>query len=378
MNKVGIVKCHDYNYDEVINSVYKLLDGLENVKLLKPGKVLLKVNLLKKNKPEDAVTTHPFVVEGVVRFLQGLGHEVVIGDSPGGPFLVSILKSVYDTTGMTEVANRTNCKLNFDIEYIDVFNSDGIVLKNMKLVKSFMEADYIISCGKVKTHGMMTYTGAVKNLFGMIPGVTKADYHLNLNDTNNFANMLIDICEYVKPTFSIMDGIEGMEGDGPSSGHVRKLGLIFASENAYTLDYAITNTIGIYNAPTIMESIKRRLTVQNLESIEYFGDNIDDMNIEPFRLPKSSHINFINGRIPKFIESYILDNVRPYPIIINEICISCGICAKNCPAKVIDMSSGKPIINTKDCIRCFCCHELCPKKAVDIKRHPLHKLIFRE
>lgn len=378
MNKVVITRCDNYEYDQVMDSVYRLLDKVGNIKDLKPGKVLVKVNLLKKNKPEDGVTTHPFIVEAVVRYMQKLGHDVTIGDSPGGPFMTSILKSIYDSTGMTEIAKKTNCTLNFDTDHIDIFNEKGAVLKHMKLVKPFMEADYIISCGKVKTHGMMTYTGAVKNLFGMIPGVTKADYHLNLNDTKNFANMLIDICEYVKPSFSVLDGIEGMEGDGPSSGDIRKLGLIFAGENPYTLDYAVTQLIGVHNVPTVIESIKRKLTVESINDMEYLGDNIDDMDIDPFKLPKSSHVNFINGRIPKFLENYILDYVRPYPIIKYEDCISCSICANNCPAKIMDMTSGKPIIDTKNCIRCFCCHELCPEKAIDIKRHPLHRLIFKE
>ena len=377
MSKIGIVKCNNYDYVQVLQSVKRALENLDSVKDMKPGKVLVKTNLLKKNKPEDGVTTHPFVVEGVVRFLQDKGHTVVIGDSPGGPFLAGMLRSIYDTSGISDVARRTGCSLNFDTESIDVHFDDAMYLKNMKLVKAFTEVDYIISCGKVKTHTMMTYTGAVKNLFGVIPGVIKADYHLKLNDLTQFANMLIDICEYMKPSFSILDGIEAMEGDGPSSGDVRNLGLILAGDNPYDLDYMTTLITGIKNAPTVVEATNRGL-MSSVEDIEVFGDDISNMEIVPFRLPKSTHVNFISGRVPKFVEDFILDSIRPNPMIKYETCISCGICAKNCPAKVINMDTGKPIINTKDCIRCFCCHELCPKKAVGIKRHPLHKIIFKD
>lgn len=377
MSRIGIIKCNNYEYKKVLEKVYKALDGLSSVKEMKPGRVLVKTNLLKKNKPEDGVTTHPYVVEGVVRFLQDKGHRVVIGDSPGGPFNSSILKVIYQSSGIADVAKRTGCELNYDTSTIDVHFEKAKYLKNMKLVKAFTEVDYVVSCGKLKTHTMMTYTGAVKNLFGVIPGVIKADYHLNLNDLTQFAHMLIDICEYINPVFSVLDGIEAMEGDGPSSGDIRNLGLILVGDNPYDLDYVATNIAGINNAPTIVESLNRGL-LTNIEEITYFGDDISQMEIAPFKLPKSTHVNFISGKIPKFVEDFILDNIRPYPIIKEDLCISCGICANNCPAKVIDMSSNKPIINTKDCIRCFCCHELCPKKAVGIKRHALHKIIFKD
>ena len=377
MSKIGIVKCQKYDYELVLHHVYRVLEGLDSIKLMKPGKVLVKTNLLKKNKPEHGVTTHPYVVEGVVRFLQDRGHSVIIGDSPGGPFLPVVLKSIYDISGLTDVAKRTGCDLNFDTDSIDVFNEEALYLKNMKVVKAFTEVDYVISCGKLKTHTMMTYTGAVKNLFGVIPGLIKADYHLKMNDVNHFANILIDICEYMNPVFSILDGIEAMEGDGPSSGDIRNLGLILAGDNPYDLDYIATQIAGIKNVPGITASSMRGL-LSPKNKLQIYGDDISQMEVEPFKLPKSTNINFISGRIPRFVENFILDNIRPYPMIKYDKCISCGICAVNCPAKVIHMNNGKPIINTKDCIRCFCCHELCPKKAVGIKRHPLHSIIFKD
>lgn len=377
MSKIGIIKCDNYDYEKVIEGVYKALEGLDSINSMKQGRVLVKTNLLKKNKPEDGVTTHPYIVEGVVRFLQDRGHQVIIGDSPGGPFLAGLLKSIYDASGLTDVANRTKCELNFDTQSTEIFNEDAMFLKHMKVVKAFDEVDYIISCGKLKTHTMMTYTGAVKNLFGVIPGVIKADYHLKMNDIDHFANMLIDICEYMKPSFSILDGIEAMEGDGPSSGDIRNLGLILAGDNPYDLDYVASSITGIKNVPTIFESEKRGL-LSDKDLLDFFGDDISDIEIKPFKLPKSTHVNFVSGKVPKFVEDFILDSIRPYPMIKYSECISCGICAQNCPAKVIDMSTKKPIINTKECIRCFCCHELCPKKAVGIKRNPLHKMIFKD
>lgn len=377
MSIVSISKCIDYSYEEVISTVKECLDRLPEVNQIEKGsRVLVKTNLLKKNKPEDAVTTHPFVVEGVVRYLQDMGCDVIVGDSPGGPFTEKILRNIYNSTGITGVQERTGCNLNFDISSKEVFNNDAKVLKNMKIVKVFDEVDYVISCAKLKTHVMMTYTGAVKNLFGVIPGVTKAEYHFKMNDVDHFANILIDICEYVKPVISIIDAIDCMEGDGPSSGEIRNIGLIMASKNPYLLDYISTQITGInpVSVPTIMHSVERGLF--STEEFIIKGVQVEEINIEPFKLPHSTKVNFVGGRVPKFVEGFIMKNLRPIPVISYQDCISCGICANNCPAKIIKMTNNKPVISTNKCIRCFCCHELCPKKAISVKKHPIHKVIF--
>lgn len=376
MGQVGIAICKDYDYDKVIKEVADLLSKLHVLKDLKPGKVLLKTNLLKKNKPEDGVTTHPFVVEGVARYLIEKGFQVVIGDSPGGPFNKAILRSVYEASGIADVAKRCGCELNYETEVVSVKPPNATLLNNLKLVKAFTEVDYVVSCAKLKTHTMMTYTGAVKNLFGMIPGVTKADYHLKMNDPDNFANMLIDICDYVEPIFSIIDGIEAMEGDGPSAGDIRELGLVLVGDNPYALDAVACKITGIEHVPTILHAQKRSLAPSDLNDIVYYGVPLGDIDVVPFKLPGSTHVNFMEDRIPDFVVNFLLDKVRPYPKVILDQCIGCAICAKNCPSKVITMVDKKAKIDTSLCIRCFCCHELCPEKAIGIKRHILHKLVF--
>ena len=381
MRQVGIVRCDNYEYANVGRAVYECLDSLHGLKdKIKPGsKALVKVNLLKKNNPADAVTTHPAVAEAIVRYLQERDCEVTLADSPGGPYTQWMLKGIYKATGMEKVAERTKCNLNYDVSVAEVYNEQGKTLKKMQVIKVAEDADFIVSAAKLKTHAMMTYTGAVKNLFGIIPGITKADYHFKMNDVSNFAALLVDICEYAKPLFSVIDGVEGMEGDGPSAGEKRHVGVIMASEDPYALDYSALRLIGINpgKVPTMIEAEKRGLFVCNDKNIEYTCLKPSDINIEPFKLPRSLEINFISGKVPGFFERWTLNNLRPKPVFDYDTCISCGICRDSCPPKVINMDSGKPSVDLNKCIRCFCCHELCPKKAVSIKKHWIYDRLFK-
>ena len=381
MEIVSIAQSKSYKQEEVEKAVYDCLDGIPGIKSrIKNGaRVLVKVNLLKKNAPEDAVTTHPAVVEAIVRYLQGLGCRVIIGDSPGGPYNVKRLISIYKASGMTQVAENTGCELNYDTSAVDIVNEKAQKLKQMQIIKVAEDVDFIVSAAKFKTHGMMLYTGAVKNLFGVIPGLTKAEYHFKMNNAENFAHHLVDICEYIKPVFTIIDAIEGMEGDGPSAGEKRQVGLILASENPYALDTAGAHIMGIQplQVPTVKIAKERGIFGGELKDLSVKGLQLEDIHIPPFKLPGSLGKSLVSGKVPKFVEEFLINALRAQPVFNYDSCISCGECARGCPAKIIDMSSGKPKLDLNKCISCFCCHELCPKKAVDIKKHWLHKLLFR-
>lgn len=212
VEEVIIKKCNSYDYKEVETAVFSSMDYCPALKTKekKTGKALIKVNLLKKNMPEDAVTTHPAVVEAAVRYLQNLGWNVIIGDSPGGPFYKKRLEEIYNASGMAKVAEATGCELNYDITSVEVKNEKAEKLKAMKIIRVVTKVDLIVSIAKFKTHCMMSYTGGVKNLFGVIPGLTKAEYHFKMHTAENFADHLVDICEYVRPDFikkSLVSGI---------------------------------------------------------------------------------------------------------------------------------------------------------------------------
>ncbi|SCY96240.1 DUF362 domain-containing protein [Alkaliphilus peptidifermentans] len=355
MYKVSIVKCNDYQYKKVEEAVFQCLNSIPEIKskIWPHAKVLIKANLARADKPEEAITTHPSVIQAIVRYFQIIQCRVVIGDSPGAPlgYTKKTLERVYKETGMMDVANNTGCELNYDTSVIEVINQEAVCLKKMTIIKIVEDADFVISAAKLKTHTMMMYTGAVKNLFGVIPGRLKMNYHLMMLSVERFSEHLVDICQYVKPVLSIIDAIECMEGNGPSAGDKRHAGLIMASENPYALDMTATHIVGInpLEVPAIAAAVKRNIFSGNIKNVVTPGVGLKDIKISPFQQPDTSKIG---GGIPSF--KY-------------EVCTSCGVCVESCPPRVIDISSGRPVINLDECIKCFCCHELCPNKAVDIK-----------
>ncbi|NLM04332.1 MAG: DUF362 domain-containing protein [Clostridiales bacterium] len=378
---VSLIKCRDYEYDLVkkgIENSFINLGGID--KFIKKGdKVLLKLNLLMKKKPEDATTTHPIFTKALAEILIDYGAEVIIGDSPGGPFNIASLKSIYRACGIEKIANEVGAKLNYNTNSMDIKNEDGLILKKITAIEVLKEVDKVISVSKLKTHGMMMFTGAVKNMFGIVAGLEKAEYHVRMPEIKDFSNALVDICLTARPILSFMDGIVGMEGDGPSAGIPREIGAIIASTSPYHLDVVATKIIGLIpnKVPTIQRSVERGLCKGNLDDIEIRGNFIEDLIVKDFLVPEIRSLNLLENRVPKFLADILNELLQPKPIFRHDKCVGCTDCAMNCPPKVIEMVNKKPEVDLDDCIRCFCCHELCPVKAIDIHRPILMKLLAK-
>ena len=332
-----------------------------------------------RKKPEEAATTHPEIAAAVARLVKEVGGIPIIGDSPGGLFTERALKGVYRTCGMTAVAERDNIELNYNVGETEVSHPEGKIIKNLTVMKVLEEVDAVINIAKLKSHGMTMYTGAVKNLFGVIPGTCKAEYHLRMKKLDDFADMLLDISTYVKPVLSVMDAVVGMEGQGPSAGDPRKIGAILASTSPYALDTVCVSLVGIN--PDLVCTIKRaqaRGYCSNINHVSLLGDSLEQLRINDFKIPSHKHVGFIEQYFGEnsIIAGFINNHFGPKPVFDYQACIGCRDCEKNCPPKAIAMVNGKPAVNLKECIRCYCCQELCPQKAVGIKRNWLFQ-IFR-
>ena len=367
---VSIVRCDSYDESLVESSVSEALASIGGIgKYVKKGdKVLLKINLLSASTPEKAITTHPSIVKAMVKQVQSAGGIPIIGDSPGGPFTHGMLESAYKKSGMSGVAQETGAILNYNTESKQVSNPNGRLVKKLDIISLLDDVDVVISLPKLKTHMLTKFTGATKILFGVVPGLTKPAYHLKYAEIDMFCDMLLDILEYVKPAFSLMDGVVGIEGDGPgASGTPKQAGIILASQDSVALDVVATSIIGMKadEVPIIKRAIVRGLTTGNLSDINVIGAKADDVKVK-FRQPATgkgiTKVLSNNG-----VRSLLMRFTLPYPFATSK-CVRCGICKQNCPAGAITIK-GKAHMNMGKCIRCYCCHELCPYKAIELKSH---------
>ena len=364
---VSLVQCRSYELSAVKAALLESITHIGGLSpYVSPGeRVFLKINLLMKKKPEEATTTHPAFVQALAEIFIENGNTVLMGDSPGGPFEKKLLTPLYQITGMTDVAAKTGAKLNENVASRLADNPQGLLLKKLTVTDMIYDADKVISVSKLKTHGMMTFTGAVKNMFGIIPGIKKAEYHLHMPEYNAFADALVDICIAGNPVLSFMDGIEAMEGEGPSAGTVRKCNAVLVSASPYHLDKVACSLIGLdfERVPIIKSCVRRGICSADLSDVLLKGESIESLAVPNFEIPETRFVNPMAG-MPRPIRAILNNMAQPRPVFDYGACIGCNICAESCPAKVIEMKNKKPHVNLKDCIRCYCCQELCPKKAI--------------
>jgi len=372
MSKVVLEKCPDYSPQNVRAALLRCLEPLGGIgQFVKPGmKVALKPNLVMKLPPETAATTHPSIVRELALLIREAGAQAIIVESPGGPYTQPRLKAAYTVGGLVAAGEGTGLDFNYDLSEIKVENPGAKYLRMVTVLKPLKDADIIISLSKLKTHGQMAYTGAVKNMFGAIAGPLKAEFHMRMADYDKFANAIIDIHLAVKPALNIMDAVVGMHGrGGPTAGTPIQMGLMLASENAFELDLAALAVIGgdPQFIPVMKEAIDRKLCPPSVDGLQLVGEKLEAVRVQGFKIPQLETLKAITFfRSPAMQK--LCELIKPKPVFLHRKCIGCGDCAANCPAKIIKMVDRRPQADLSRCIRCFCCQELCPAKAVDVSR----------
>lgn len=368
---VALRRCPDYDEQAVqraVDDLFALCGGVESI--VKPGqRVLVKLNLLMKRTPDRATTTHPAVARAIVRAIQRAGATAILADSPGGPFTRGMLAGVYEACGIRAVAEETGCVLNDDFTTTTRFFEAGQVARHLDLLGVLNHVDAVITVGKLKTHGLTTMTGCVKNLYGLVPGTMKVEYHARYQDVTLFSNMLLDICACVKPCFAILDAVEGMEGEGPSGGRPRTIGALIGGRNPHAVDAVGAALISL--APEQVTTLEAAMKRGLLPEYEVAGDALAPMTLHDFDIPmkqrRASWVRLVN-RLPQAL--------RPRPVFTHRRCDGCGTCVRACPAKAIAMDDKRrPQVDVKKCIRCYCCQELCPKTDVEVRRNPIFALL---
>ncbi len=367
MSIVSVVTCETYDLDAVRKAVTAILEPLGGIsRFVRPGmRVLLKPNLLAAAPLERAVTTHPAVVEVVTELVQQAGGTVWIGDSPGGPLANTPL--VWQASGMMEVAQRTGALL---------VPFDGMTWKRLNgqdyfIARPPLEADLVINLPKLKTHNLTLLTGAVKNLFGTVPGTRKRELHYRAPGVPDFSHVLVDILELVRPALTIMDGILGQEGYGPGAGGTpRFYNCLVASTDPVALDARVAQALGCRPGAVLHVALagQRGLGVADVGQVDLRGEP-QALDFGRVRLPMTGRLM----RLPAWAAAPLRRITRVRPRLIPELCIGCGRCAEVCPRQAIT-PGHPPHFDLEACVGCLCCTEVCPQGGIRPHRSPLARL----
>lgn len=378
-SKVALVKCSTYDHQTVYQAVSQgiaLLGGISQ--FVTPGeRILIKPNVLYGTNPDKCVTTHPSVFRAMAIMLKEAGASLYYGDSPGFGSPEANMRRAK----LKPVADELEIKLADFNKGRRVVHKNALLIKNFTVARGVLDSDGMVNMPKLKTHPLVRLTGAVKNLFGCVPGLRKGQYHAKLADPYDFATMLVDLNTIIRPRLSVMDGIMAMEGNGPRNGTPKQLGVLLFSTDPVALDATACRIVGLDPefVPTSFPGEKAGLGTYHSENIEILGEKLESFIDNSFDVVRTPPDHCTSGKVRAFIKNRICER----PAINKEKCTNCGLCVQMCPVvpKAVDWHSGDksvpPTYNYDRCIRCYCCQEMCPDGAVYVETPLMEKVLSR-
>jgi len=337
---------------EIIKEIFEKY----NVKKRVSGKiVLVKPNLIGAFPPEKGATTDPEVVNAIIVELEKYNTKrIIVGDNSGSIHFDPI--KIAKTTGIFRASKGYFRNIAEKVEKVEMKSR---FIKSLYISKIIIDADFIINVPKFKTHSLTTITGAIKNMFGIIPGGKKAKLHTFSHSIAEFAELLIDIYQIRVPDLNIMDAIVGMEGMGPTNGRKRQINKIMGSDNGVSMDAVTAFMMGL--DPNSVELL-RLANDRNLGEINISNLEIDGKleRIHGFRAPRNGPIQ----RIIKKAVPHVFNFATVKPIVNQRKCKICKKCVEVCPVSAMTIKNKYPEADRKKCISCFCCDEHCPHEAI--------------
>ncbi len=386
---VILTPCSDYTEETVAAALDRVLAPLGDLDWVTPGMTVgIKANLVSAMRPAEAATTHPILLVALVRRLRALGATVIVGDSPGGIYTPAFVGHVYDATGMAACA-AVGAELNRDFGQVEVAFPEARVLKSLTYTAWLDRCDAVINVSKLKSHGMMGMSASAKNLFGIIPGTMKPEYHFRYPNLTDFAHMLVDIDDFLAPKLRLclVDAVEGMEGNGPTKGTPRHIGVLLASPSPHTVDLVCASLIGLAEdaVPTLLAARERGMLPATPDDLQLSVIGSDGTTLpssaDPFAVRDFEHVAVPHSHLfasrGKLVSRVLQSLLSSRPTLRAADCVGCAKCAQICPAHAISMDTGKARIDRNVCIRCFCCQEFCPTGAMRVHRTPIARLLVK-
>jgi uncharacterized protein (DUF362 family)/ferredoxin len=385
--RIASLRCTSYDVPKVREAVRRCVEALPELqaRLGVADNVLLKPNLLSSTRtPDRHVNTHPSLVLALAELLIGeFGCRVAVGDSCGTLTQGSTALALRNS-GIEEVCRQTGARLyNVDAQPRHVRRFErGVVYKNIPLPENLNGFDLIVSVSKLKTHSLTGVTGPVKNLFGLVPGAAKKRAHMLAPRADEFAALLCDLYDAIRPGAAFVDGIVGMEGQGPAGGALKRVGLVAASTDAVALDSFCAQVMGFdpMKVPLLAKCHARALGVAKPEGIWVEGEPAQAFAPDGFAKPPTHAARLALRAAPRWLSRVLLDAFTSRHADIDQtLCIRCGECARNCPSGAISLiePAGTYGVDRRRCISCYCCAEACPADAIELRPRPVLRLLER-
>ncbi len=338
----------DAEYENADNAVQKIFSSFEP-----PEKeVLIKPNLLGGFPVEQHVTTHPSLVSALVQYFEKRNVEITVGDNPAGK------------RNLIERAKKAGLYQASRGHFEDISEGEKVPIKSdyfsrLVVSKKVLEAKYVLNVPKFKTHIQTIITGAVKNMFGILPGEEKPMVHCKARTLKDFSRALVDIYSVRPPDLTVMDAVVGMEGNGPSTGKLRHIGKVLASDNGVELDAVMAYMMGLdpLDVPMLKYAHEKGLGEISVEDIAIEGELT---RVPGFKVPSKTLVSFITP-----LSSRYYDFLAVKPHLNQKNCIKCWECVEKCPVSALSRNEY-PHINRNKCVSCFCCVEVCENHAMEI------------
>jgi len=353
---VVIARCGSYEKGAVEEAIKKVI-SLSTLKIL-PEKVLFKPNMLSARTPEEGVTTHPAVMEGAIKICSS--PQKIMGDSPAN--VEKPIDLYWEKCGYKDVSEKTGVPLvKFSNSFLLNISLNGKLIEVP--VTEYLNNFKVFNIAKLKTHGLTVITGALKNLYGLIPGFHKSILHSRFISPFEFSQFLIYYYAAIKKYvfFNLIDAVISMEGDGPSAGKLKHTGYIIGGSDAVAVDMVCCYLLGI--KPVDVPYLKIYGNLYGLPELDIIGDDL--VPVKSFLVPGIQRSRLLSSRFMKPFLKFLARYFRAIPIIDPAICKKCYACEKVCPVKAI---SHDLKFNRKKCINCLCCFEVCPHKAIRVKK----------
>jgi uncharacterized protein (DUF362 family)/NAD-dependent dihydropyrimidine dehydrogenase PreA subunit len=364
--KVAVMDASRYDAALIAEKLAEALAALGSP-LPHGARVLVKPNILAQNYPAQCATTHPAVIDAVCSLLADSGCAVTIGESsafwqPGHT------RRAFRTSGIAAIAKKYGAPLvAFEEDGGKLYRrEENLVLRDVLLTRRLEEIDFLVNVPKLKTHSFFRMSGAVKNLFGLVPGGAKYEYHFVGDYTReSFGEKLCDIASLVPRGLTVMDAIWGLEGFGPAAtGKPKETGLLIVSGNPFAVDCVAARVIGLdpFEVKSVSAGIKRGLIPANAMPL-VVGDHSTVPSV-PYRIPEEKEEE------PRERDAlYRVIAVRPF--VKPARCARCGACVDACPFGAITLPSGGrgvgAVIDRERCLNCWLCHYRCPERAIALR-----------